>query len=116
MTEMKHLGLKLRVAEVVATAPKIDKGSVFHKLDEYHDVETIISAVKKERAIPAEMWKVFDEAEVKKKHPELRRMKSLARGFAIKVRDLMKKQGVVDFLHLEMREQTCYLAGNTRRA
>jgi len=110
--------LKLRVAHVVDALPVINKGegSVINKLDEYRDVETIISAIKKERAIPHETWKVFDLVEVKKKHPELRSMKRLVENFAVKVRDLKKKQGVVGFVRLERRnKQDYYLVGNTGR-
>lgn len=105
--------LKLKVAKVVDETPEIIKGgSLVTKLDEYRDVETIIAAIKKDRAVPRETWKVFDLADVRKKHPELLTVKSLVAQFAVKVRNLMKKQGVVSFVHLERRnKQEYYLVG-----
>jgi hypothetical protein len=109
--------LKLRAAQVVESLPDIKKGSMIDTLDEYRDVEVIVSAIKKEQAIPQETWKVFALDEVKKKHPQLKGMKSLVATFAVKVRDLMKKQGVVDFVRLEKRnKKDYYLVGNTGKA
>jgi len=107
--------LKLRRAEPVEELPGVHRGrkSALATLEEFQDVQDIVAFVKRENAPPAENWKVFDLAEVTKRHPELRtKMKGLLRNFAIKVRDLMKKQGVVGLVRLEMRDKnTYYLVG-----
>jgi hypothetical protein len=111
--------LKLRHAESVEELPGERRGrkSVLNDLEEFKDVQDIVALVKRENAPPAEKWKVFDLAKVTKRHPELRKMKGLVRNFAIKVRDLMKKQGVVGLVDLKMRENAVYLVGKpVRRA
>lgn len=106
--------LKLHVAHVVDAPPQLQRGegSVINRLPEFKDVETIVAAVKEEGAAPLEAWKVFDLSEIKKKNPELRKMTTLVGNFASRVRELMKKQGVDNFLRLERRnKETYYLVG-----
>ena len=108
--------LKLRHAEPVEELPGVHRGrkSALDTLEEFKDVQDIVAFIKRENAPPAENWKVFDLAEVTKRHPELRKMKmeNLVRNFAIKVRDLMRRQGVVGFVWLERRNKsTYYLVG-----
>ncbi len=110
--------LKLRRAQVVEELPGVHRGrkSPLNTLEEFKDVQDIVALVKLENAPPAEKWKVFDLAEVRKRHPELRKMKDLLRNFAIKVRALMQKQGVVGFVRLERRNKnTYYLVGKSNQ-
>src|SRR6267154_6282064 len=110
--------LKLRRAEPVEELPGVHRGrkSALSTLEEFQDVQDIVAFVKRENAPPAENWKVFDLAEVTKRHPELRKMKSLLRNFAIKVRDLMARQGVDRLMRLEMRNKsTYYLVGKSKQ-
>lgn len=80
-------------------------------IDAIKEVEQTIAAIKEKGVTPQWARKVFDLADVHKKHPELKKMKRLFPAFANRTRDLMRKEGVDQYLRLEQRKNVYYLVG-----
>ena len=111
-TKVHIKNLELRRAKIVEHIEAVHKGSVINELDEFKDAVEIINSVKKEGAVPYEMWMVFDKEAICKRHPELKKMRTLIPAFADKVRKFIEKQGVEKHISLEQRKDKFYLVGN----
>jgi hypothetical protein len=107
--------LKLQIAKPVKDVPAIGKGSAIEHLREFKDVLAIVQAVKEEGDASGRKWEIFDKDRVVKEIPELKKLKALVPAFADKVRRLITRQGVVDFIRLEQRKNKFYLVGIEKR-
>ena len=94
--------------------PARTKNGIINNLPESREAENLLMAVaaKKIEIAPMEAYEVFNEAEVMKRVPEIKSMKTRMQSAATFFRQLLEKYKVTGQMHLVQRKDRIFLVGN----
>lgn len=103
--------LKLKFARPIKRAeiPVVLKGGVIHSLEAFKDITTIAQYVKDNGVSPYEAFDVADFEEIRRKNPEVAKMKTLVTSFVLSARKILKQFQVDKKLQLTVRKERVFL-------